>query len=301
MNPERFGKVALLMGGEAAEREISLMSGSQVLAALQKKGVDVHPIDVGPDIIDVLSQGQFDRAFIILHGAAGEDGTIQGVLEMLNIPYTGADVAGSAFALDKARSKWIWQALGLPTAPFILFDPTRSIEEQLKGFGFPLAVKPTREGSSVGVSKVTDWAGLPKAIEAASLYGEVIIEKWIEGEEYSVGIVGDQVLPSIRIEVEEGFYDYHNKYFVDTNRYECPGCPPEAEREIQAIALKAFQALSGRHWGRVDFMRDRSGQFYLLELNTLPGMTPASLLPKEAAQVGISFEDLVIRILEQTL
>lgn len=299
---KEFGKVGVLMGGQSAEREISLMSGEGVLRALKSRGVDAHKVDVENDIVEVLQQEKFDRVFNILHGPMGEDGTVQGLLEFLNIPYTGAGVLGSAIAMDKARCKLIWQAMGLPTPKFVVLDLANDIEAQIKHLKLPLAIKPVFEGSSVGATKLTDLNNLQEAIESAELYGDILVEEWIEGPEFTIGIVGDTILPSIKIAVPLGFYDYDQKYFVDTTVYSCPsGLSEKEEMQMGLLAKNAYDAVACEGWGRIDIMQDKLGQFYLLENNTTPGMTSSSLVPKAAKVIGWSYEDLVIEVLKQTL
>ncbi len=297
-----FGKVGVLMGGNSAEREVSLRSGNGVLNALRSKGVDAHPIDVGEDILEVLQKGKFDRLFNVLHGPIGEDGTINGLLSFLKIPVTGSPVLGAALSMDKFRSKQIWENLKLPTAPYILLEDCFSPEELAEKLGFPMAIKPVYEGSSVGVHKVKNLSEIKPAFDDAKKYGQVIAEKWIIGSEFSVPIVGEQVLPSIKIQPAKEFYDYEAKYILKTTQYFCPsGLENSKESEIQNLVLKAFKALGCSGWGRVDVMQDQAGNFYLMEINTTPGMTATSLLPKGAKQFGWSYGDVVIKILEQTL
>lgn len=297
-----FGKVGVLMGGKSAERDVSLRSGNGVLNALRNRGIDAHPIDVGDDLIEVLQQGQFDRLFNVLHGPIGEDGTINGLLSFFKIPVTGSSVLGAALAMDKFRSKQIWENLKLPTSPYVLLKDNLSPESLAQTLGFPMAIKPIYEGSSVGVHKVKTLADILPAYEDAKKYGAVMAEKWITGKEYSVPIVGKQVLPSIRIQPAKEFYDYEAKYLLKTTQYFCPSeLSNTQEQEIQTLALKAFKALGCSGWGRVDIMQDDAGKFYLMEVNTTPGMTETSLLPKGAKQFGWSYEDVVVKILEQTL
>ena len=299
-----FGKVGVLMGGSSAEREISLSSGAGVLKALRSQGVDAHPVDVGEDIIEVLIREKFDRVFNVLHGPEGEDGTIDGLLHFLKIPVTGSGVLGSALAMDKVKTKQIWQSLALPTPKFLLLDlELLKLEENLaKHIGFPMAIKPVYEGSSVGVHKVKKLSEILPAIEDAKKYGPVMAEQWIEGQEYSVPIVGEEALASICIRPEKEFYDYEAKYILKTTQYDCPSGLSEAdEKSLGELALKAFKALGCKGWGRVDFMRDQSGMFFLMEVNTTPGMTPTSLLPKGAKQRGWSYDAVVLKILSQTL
>lgn len=295
-----FGKVAVLLGGRSAEREISLKSGTAVLNALRNHGVDVHPFDPRDRGLDDLLREKFDRVFIALHGRYGEDGTIQGALELMGIPYTGSGVMASALALDKWRSKLLWLATGVSTPRYEMLSPDtdwHAIEEQL---GLPIMVKPSREGSSIGMSKIVEPSGLKAAFDLAVRYDPVVLaEQFIEGTELTATILGNEALPLIRLETPRVFYDYEAKYFSDTTRYLCPcGLPPEQERSIQSQALRAFATLGCRGWGRVDLMLDKGGQTYFLEVNTAPGMTDHSLVPMSARARGLSFEDLVVKILE---
>ena len=301
-DPKAFGRVAVLMGGLSAERDVSLKSGHAVHGALLQRGVDAHAVDAGEDVWQQLGQG-FDRVFIALHGRGGEDGVIQGALETLGLPYTGSGVLGSALGMDKLRSKWLWQALGLAVPEFVVIDEESKPEELIAKLGLPLMVKPTREGSSLGVSKVTDVAQLPAALAAARVLDDcVIAERFIQGGEYTCAILGHEALPMIRIETPRAFYDYQAKYFADDTRYLCPcGLDQAQESEFQCLALKAFAVLGCHGWGRVDFMLDGKGQPWLIEVNTVPGMTDHSLVPMAARQAGLSFDELVWRILEETL
>ncbi len=298
MKGRELGRVAVLMGGWSSEREISLKSGEAVLQALRHRGVDAHPVEVGRDVAHRLLEGGFQRAFVMLHGRGGEDGVIQGLLESLGIPYTGSGVLGSALSMDKLRSKRVWQAEGLPTLPLVRLGEKNGAEV-IERLGLPLAVKPAREGSSIGISKVTDPDGLlPAWREAARHDPLVIAEPWIEGAEYTVGILNGVALPVIRIEVAAEFYDYHAKYRAEETRYHCPSGLSEAqEREMQQLALHAFEVLGGEGWGRVDLLRDGAGDVWLMESNTLPGMTDHSLVPMAAKAAGIDFDELVWRIL----
>lgn len=297
---DKFGKVAVLMGGRSAEREISLKSGQRVLAALLARGVDAHAFDPREERLEALVTRRFDRAFIALHGRFGEDGTVQGALEYLGIPYTGSGVMASALALDKWRSKLLWQAAGLSTPCFELMTARTDCAALAARLGLPLMVKPAREGSSIGISKVTSAAELGAAYELARRYDEVVIaERFIEGTELTAGILGEQPLPLIRLETPRVFYDYEAKYFAEDTRYFCPcGLPEDTEREVQRVAQAAFRVLGCSGWGRVDLMLGRDGRAYLLEVNTIPGMTDHSLVPMAARAAGLSFEDLVVRILE---
>ena len=295
-----FGKVAVLLGGKSAEREVSLKSGGMVLAALRKKGVDAHPFDPKEKDLLELVKERFQRVFIALHGGFGEDGTVQGVLEWLGIPYTGSGVLASALAMDKVRTKRLWAAEGLPTAPYEVLGKDTNLKAVAKKLGVPLFVKPASEGSSVGMTKVKKAGDLEEAYALAVNYDPVVIaEKFIAGPELTVAIVGDEVLPIIRIETPREFYDYEAKYLANDTRYLIPcGLPKAKERQLQALCLKAFRALGCRGWGRVDVMLDRQRRPYLLEINTSPGMTDHSLVPMAAKAVGISYEDLCVRILE---
>jgi len=296
-----FGKVAVLLGGRSAEREISLMSGNGVLKALRAKGVDAHPFDPAErDLFDLRREG-FARCFIALHGRGGEDGTVQGALEVLGMPYTGSGVLGSAVAMDKWRTKMIWLANGLPTPRYRILaadDDWNAIAQEL---ALPLIVKPANEGSTLGLTKVTAATQLPAAYElAAAKYRDLALaEQFIDGPEYTASVVGDAALPLIRIEAPQGNYDYQNKYFTDDTKYHCPaGLSSEKEQALQALALKAFNLLGCSGWGRVDIMLDAKGGPWLLEVNTSPGMTTHSLVPMAARAVGMSYEDLCVKILE---
>jgi len=295
-----FGKVAVLLGGRSAEREISLKSGGMVLKALLSRGVDAHPFDPAERSLEELTRERFARAFIALHGRFGEDGTVQGILEWLRIPYTGSGVLASALAMDKLRTKRMWQADGLPTAPYEVLTARSPFAVVAKRLGTPLFVKPASEGSSVGMSKVRAPGKLRTAYEAAAAYDAVVIaEKFIDGPELTVAILGEQVLPIIRIETPREFYDYEAKYIADDTRYLIPcGLAAKKEKDIQALCLEAFRSLGCRGWGRVDVMLDKRGRPYLLEINTSPGMTDHSLVPMAARAIGLSYEDLCLRILE---
>jgi D-alanine-D-alanine ligase len=295
-----FGKVAVLMGGRSAEREVSLKSGGMVLRALRSKRVDAHAFDPAEKDLELLRRERFDRVFIALHGRFGEDGTMQGILEWLGIPYTGSGVLASALAMDKVRAKRMWQAEGLPTAPYLVLDKDTDFKAAAKKLGVPLFVKPASEGSSVGMSKVKRAGDLEEAFALAVNYDPVVIaEKFIDGPELTAAIVGERVLPIIKIETPREFYDYEAKYIANDTRYLIPcGLAAAKEKQIQALSLKAFQALGCRGWARVDVMLDKRGRAYLLEINTSPGMTDHSLVPMAAKAVGISYEDLCLRILE---
>ena len=302
--PEAFGKVAVLMGGWSSEREISLKSGKAVLSALQSRGVDAVGIDVQREtIITELSKFKFDRVFIVLHGPGGEDGVIQGFLEVLNLPYTGSGVMASALAMDKLRTKQLLEAASLPTPRYVTLDQDTDLEYVCADLGMPIMVKPALEGSSIGMSKVTEEAGLKQAYELAAQFGgEVIAEQWVSGKEYTAAILGDKALPLIRLETPHTFYDYDAKYFANDTQYYCPcGLPSDEEAQLQRLALSAFKVLGAEGWGRVDILTDQNNRPYIIELNTVPGMTDHSLVPMAARAMGIEFDELVYRILMQTL
>jgi len=298
-----FGRVVVLFGGTSAEREISLKSGQAVFGALLKMGVDAHAMDVGEDVIERLQEGKFDRAFIVLHGRGGEDGVIQGVLEMLDIPYTGSDVLASALAMDKVVSKTVWRGMGLPTPVAVLIEDVVTSNAVIDELGLPLIIKPASEGSSLGMSKVTEAEQFESACKVAlQLEGRVFAERWIAGAEYTASIVCGQVLPLIRVETPNEFYDFDAKYKKNSTQYHCPcGLGAVQEKALQALALKAFKGLTCAGWGRVDFMMDESGQAWLIEVNTVPGMTDHSLVPMAAAAMGCDFDELVWRILETSV
>jgi len=288
------------MGGKSAEREISLKSGAMVLNALRKSGVDAHAFDPRDSGLEALKQQGYARAFIALHGRFGEDGTVQGALEYLGIPYTGSGVMASALAMDKWRTKLLWHAAGLPTPAYQLMDARTDPAVLAARLGLPLMVKPAREGSSIGMSKVISVEKIAPAYELAAGYDDVVIaERFIEGMELTAAILGDEPLPLIRLETPREFYDYQAKYFADDTRYICPcGLPADQERALQQTALEAFRVLGCSGWGRVDLMLDRDGNPQLLEVNTIPGMTDHSLVPMAARAKGISFESLAVRILD---
>jgi D-alanine-D-alanine ligase len=295
-----FGKVAVLLGGKSAEREVSLKSGSMVLAALKKKGIDAHPFDPKERDLQDLLRERFARVFIALHGRFGEDGTLQGVLEWLGIPYTGSGVLASALAMDKLRTKRLWAAEGLPTAAYEVLSQDTDLKAAARRLGTPLFVKPASEGSSVGMTKVKKAADLEEAYALAVNYDPVVIaEKFIDGPELTIGILGEQAMPIIRIETPREFYDYEAKYIANDTRYLIPcGLSKTKEQQLQALSLKAFRALGCRGWGRVDLMLDKRGRPFLLEVNTSPGMTDHSLVPMGARALGISYEDLCVKVLE---
>lgn len=301
-DPKAFGRVAVLMGGSTSERSVSLDSGRNVLEALKSRGIDAHAVDGIPTLLAALAAKRFDRVFNILHGGEGENGVLQGLLESLGVPYTGSGVLGSALTLDKIRTKQVWLALGLPTPRYARLVPGRNVEQAVRELGLPVIVKPSLEGSSVGVSRVFKEADLAGAVELAARYpGELLMEQLIVGGEYTVGILGDIALPSIRIVPAGEYYDYHAKYVAEDTQYLCPGLTGVAEDELRALALAAFRAAGCAGWGRVDVMRDESGRNFLLEVNTAPGMTSHSLVPKAARALGIEFDELVWRVLETSL
>ena len=300
LNPDSYGKVAVLFGGRSAEREVSLKSGAAVLASLLRSGVDAHAFDPATRNLQALADEGYDRAFIALHGRLGEDGTVQGALELLGIPYTGSGVMASALGMDKWRSKLVWQAGGLPIPEFLIIDGKSDSASIVQQLGLPLFVKPANEGSSVGISKVREIEALqPAFLEAAKHDRLVIAEGCIAGGEYTVAILGEQALPVIKIEPANEFYDYEAKYLRDDTLYLCPsGLDAAAEAEMQRLAKRAFALIGGQGWGRVDFLMDEAGNPFVLEANTSPGMTDHSLVPMAARAAGISFDELVLRVLE---
>jgi len=297
---QNFGKVAVLLGGRSAERAISVRSGRAVLDALLRRGVDAHPFDPSEQHMEQLLQQGFNRAHIALHGRYGEDGTVQGALELMGIPYTGSGVMASALAMDKWRTKLLWEAAGITTPHHILINEQSDFAKVAQEVGLPLIVKPGREGSTIGLSKVEDVNDLPVACGLAAQHDAMVLaEQFIEGTELTAAILGDVALPLVRIEVESGLYDYEAKYLSDRTRYFCPsGVSNAQEQSIQAQALRAHRVLGCEGWSRVDVILDKSGRPYFLEINTSPGMTDHSLVPMAAKAAGISFDDLVLRILE---
>ena len=297
-----YGKVAVLMGGWSAEREISLQSGAAVLAALQQGGIDAHGIDVGRDIAAVLGAGDYSRALIMLHGRGGEDGAMQGLLEIMGLPYTGSGILGSALAMDKLRCKQVWAAEGFPTPEFRVLETEQDCADALAQLGLPLIIKPASEGFSIGMSKVeVEDEMLPAFKTARECEGVIIAEKWITGDEYTAAILNRRVLPMIRLETDRKFYDYVAKYESNDTRYICPcGLDEPVEKALGAIMLNAFEAIDASGWGRVDFMLDADQQPWLIEANTVPGMTSHSLVPMAAKQAGIEFNELVIEILRSS-
>lgn len=302
-NASKFGKVAVLLGGKSAEREVSLDSGQAVLEALLRSGIDAEAFD--PQQRSVTELVNYDRAFIVLHGRGGEDGQIQGVLEWLNIPYTGTGVQGSAIGMDKVKTKQIWQGSDLPTAPYRIINKDTDVQELVSSLGLPVIIKPVHEGSSIGMSKVEKVEDFADAIAKATAHDAVVMaEKWITGREFTIVMLNGQALPVIRLEPPQdvAFYDYEAKYNRNDVQYGIPcGLTETEEKQLQDLALRAFQAVGAKGWGRIDAMQDAEGNFWLLEVNTVPGMTSHSLVPKAAKAVGYSFEALCVAILEQTL
>jgi len=298
-----LGRVAVFMGGDSAERAVSLKSGTAVLTALQSAGVDAYGVDVRGCLLRTVDHPAFDRVFIALHGRGGEDGTLQAILAQAGIPYTGSEMLASALAMDKLRTKYVFEGCGLPTPKFRAMAGVDEVDDILAGLSLPLSVKPSREGSSIGIRKVTSREELVEAYqEASALDSLVLVEEWVEGPEFTVSLLQDKALPAIGLSTDHVFYDYDAKYVADDTRYRIPcGLSTEAELELQQLALDAFRIIGCRTWGRVDIMQDRDGRFWLLEVNTVPGMTDHSLVPMAAKAAGISFEELVVRILRDTL
>ncbi len=297
----RYGKVAVVMGGWSAEREISLRSGAEVLKALRTLGVDAHEVDATRKIAETLKQGGFDRAFLILHGRGGEDGHVQGALELAGIPYTGSDVLGSALAMDKIRSKQVCRAAGIRTADWFAVSSVEQATAAATELGYPVIVKPVAEGSSIGVSKAMQNQ-VADAFELAQQYGDVMMEQFIDGIEVTAAVVADRALPLVSMATPNLFYDYDAKYFSDHTEYTCPIDLPEPQQQhIRETALKIFRTIGARDWGRVDFILDSQGNEYFMELNTAPGMTDHSLVPMAAAALGVSFQQLCLNILELTM
>ena len=302
LRPDDFGRVAVLMGGWAAEREVSLVSGQAVLEGLQRRGVDAHGIDAGKDVLSLLADGRFDRVFNVLHGRGGEDGVIQGGLDILGLPYTGSGVLGSAIGMDKYRSKLLFRALGVPTPAFALIRRAADLEAAA-ALGFPLMIKPAREGSSIGMSRVETLEQLEAAWQKAAAFdSDVMAEAWVSGAEYTAAILGGRALPLIKLETDHTFYDYDAKYVADDTRYLIPcGLSGKQEETCQQLAMRAFEAIGASGWGRVDILMDDRQRAFVIEVNTVPGMTGHSLVPMAAQAVGLSFDDLVWQILAQTL
>jgi len=302
-NASKFGKVAVLLGGKSAEREVSLDSGTAVLEALVRSGINAEAFD--PQQRSVTELVNYDRAFIVLHGRGGEDGQIQGALEWLNVPYTGTGVQGSAIGMDKVKTKQVWQGSELPTAPYRIVTKDSDATDIVNALGLPFIIKPVHEGSSIGMSKVEKIEDFAEAIAKATEHDAVVMaEKWITGREYTIVVLNGQALPVIRLEPPQdvAFYDYEAKYQRNDVQYGIPcGLTEAEEQQLKALSLRAFQAVGASGWGRIDAMQDEQGNFWLLEVNTVPGMTSHSLVPKAAAAVGYSFDELCVAILEQTL
>lgn len=298
-----FEKVAVLMGGTSAERDVSLNSGNSVLNALLSQGINAEAVDVDRDICKRLENGKYSHVFNMLHGRGGEDGVIQGVLDLLEVPYTGSGVLGSALTMDKLRCKQLWEGVGLPTPACYVLNNKEDCRQAMEELSLPLMIKPVLEGSSIGISKVQRVEEMIPAWEAASnCGGTVIAEKFIEGNEYTAAILGEQVLPMIQLKTDNEFYDYQAKYVSNDTQYICPcGLSAEKESELAEIMMESFKAVNAEGWGRVDFMLDEDLQPWLIEVNTVPGMTDHSLVPMAAMQAGISFEALVVKILEGAL
>lgn len=306
-DPAVFGRVAVLLGGPGSEREVSLQSGQGVLDALRSRGVDAHAVDGVPALANAIVAGEFDRVFNILHGGDGENGVVQGLLDAFAIPYTGSRVLGSALTMDKIRTKQVWMSLDLPTPRYRRLQPGDDVHAAAREIGLPVIIKPSKEGSSVGISRVFEDADLDAAVALAARYpGELLMEEMVEGDELTVAVIedveGPLALPSIRIVPKGAWYDYDAKYVADDTQYLCPGLDGEDEARIGALAVHAFVAAGCSGWGRVDVMRDRrSGALLLLEVNTAPGMTSHSLVPKAAAKIGIDYPALCWRVLEATV
>lgn len=303
LEPRAFGRVAVLYGGKSAEREVSLKSGAMVLQALQSAGVDAFGIDVGDDLLERLTHEKIDRAFIILHGRGGEDGTMQGLLEIAGIPYTGSGVLASALAMDKLRTKRVWLSLGLPTPDHAVLGSEADCRVAAEKLGFPLIVKPANEGSSIGMAKVSSVEELIAAWEGAAKYdSQVLVEQWISGPEFTIAVLRGEVLPPIRLGTPHTFYDYDAKYLASDTQYQIPcGLDAAKEAELKDLTARACDALGIQGWGRADVMQDAEGRFWLLEVNTAPGMTDHSLVPMAARAAGLDFQQLVLAILADSV
>lgn len=301
--PEQFGRVAVVMGGNAAEREVSLRSGAAVYQALKQQGVDVIAVDVQGSLIDALMNLEVDRVFNIIHGRGGEDGVLQAILDVLGLPYTGSGVLASALAMDKLRTKLCWQGYGLVTPKWCLLKDDSDLNACIEKLGFPVIVKPAQEGSSIGMSKANSREELVLALRIAAEYDcDVYAESWVTGKEYTVGVLNGVALPVIRLETPNAFYDYEAKYQATTTQYHCPcGLDEQQEKMLQQLAITACEVIGVKGWGRVDVFIDAKGQYQLIEVNTVPGMTDHSLVPMAAKQAGIDFENLVWRILATSL
>ena len=303
LDPQVFGRVAVLFGGKSAEREVSLKSGAAVLGALQAAGVDAFGIDVGADLLQRLAGEKIDRAFIVLHGRGGEDGSMQGLLECLGIPYTGSGVLASALAMDKLRTKQVWQSLGLPTPRHAVLRTEQDCRDAAQQLGFPLIVKPAHEGSSIGMAKVADVAALIAAWQVASRFdSQLLVEQWIQGPEFTIAMLRGEVLPPIALGTPNSFYDYEAKYLSNDTQYRIPcGLDAAKEAELRELTAQACAAVGTQGWARADVMQDAKGNFWLLEVNTVPGMTDHSLVPMAARAAGLDFTQLVLAILADSL
>ncbi|CAE6897641.1 D-alanine--D-alanine ligase B [Ectopseudomonas oleovorans] len=303
LDPKAFGRVAVLFGGKSAEREVSLKSGNAVLGALQAAGVDAFGIDVGDDFLQRLGREKIDRAFIVLHGRGGEDGSMQGLLECAGIPYTGSGILASALAMDKLRTKQVWHSLGLPTPRHAVLTSPADCEAAAAELGFPLIVKPAHEGSSIGMAKVDSAQALLAAWQDAARYdSQVLVEQWIAGPEYTIAVLRGEVLPPIGLGTPHSFYDYDAKYLANDTQYRIPcGLSAEKEAELKDLTARACEAVGTQGWARADVMQDASGQFWLLEVNTVPGMTDHSLVPMAARAAGLDFQQLVLAILADSV
>lgn len=303
LDPKAFGRVAVLFGGKSAERAVSLKSGAAVLEALQSAGVDAFGIDVGDDFLQRLTSERIDRAFIVLHGRGGEDGSMQGLLECAGIPYTGSGILASALAMDKLRTKRVWLSLGLPTPNHAVLASEADCRAAAAELGFPLIVKPAHEGSSIGMAKVADVDALIAAWKDASQYdSQVLVEQWIAGPEFTVAMLRGQVLPPIGLGTPHTFYDYDAKYLANDTQYRIPcGLSADKEAELKALTARACEAVGTQGWARADVMQDANGQFWLLEVNTVPGMTDHSLVPMAARAAGLDFQQLVLAILADSV
>ncbi|MEB2326556.1 MAG: D-alanine--D-alanine ligase [Pseudomonas sp.] len=302
-DPQAFGRVAVLFGGKSAEREVSLKSGAAVLQALQAAGVDAFGIDVGDDLLQRLDRERIDRAFIVLHGRGGEDGSMQGLLECAGIPYTGSGILASALAMDKLRTKQVWQSLGLPTPRHAALASVEDCHAAAAALGFPLMVKPAHEGSSIGMAKVDDVEALVAAWREASCFdSQVLVEQWIQGPEFTIAVLRGEVLPPIGLGTPHSFYDYDAKYLASDTQYRIPcGLDPVREQQLKDLSARACEAVGVRGWARVDVMQDANGDFWLLEVNTVPGMTDHSLVPMAARAAGLDFQQLVLSILDDSV
>lgn len=302
VDPTVFGRVAVLLGGPGSERDVSLDSGRGVLEALRSRGIDAQPVDGVPALASALVEGRFDRVFNILHGGDGENGVVQGLLKAFGVPCTGSGVLGSALTMDKIRTKQVWMSAGLPTPRFERLPPGADLRAAAQALGYPVFVKPACEGSSVGVFRVLSEADLAPTMEFAARYdGELLMEQMVRGDELTVGILGDLALPSIRIVPAGEWYDYHAKYIADDTQYLCPGLTGDDEAAVRALALDAFRVAGCQGWGRVDVMRDVERGLQLIEINTAPGMTSHSLVPKAASELGIDYAELCWRVLAMTV